>query len=86
MYKRQYIEGAIQAGERAAREVLHAMGRIDQSEIWQDEEISPDWPELPMELSVLQRCLPSVPTAVVGFCSVAAASAALLVHYYIRSR
>ena len=77
-----YMEGAIEAGERAAREVLHAIGRIDQSEIWQDERASPDWPELPMEPSFIQKCLPSVPTAVVGLCSVAAASLACLAHYY----
>ena len=83
-----YMEGAIEAGERAAREVLHAMGRIRQSEIWKDEEISPDWPELPMEPSFVQKCLPSVPTAVIGFCCMAAGSAAGLAYYYmyVRSR
>jgi len=80
-----YMEGAIEAGERAAREVLHAMGRIDESEIWKDEEMSPDWPELPMEPSLIQKCLPSVPTALFGFFSVAAASAAWLVHCYFQS-
>jgi len=78
-----YMEGAIQAGERAAREVLHAMGRIDQSEIWKDEEMSADWPELPMEPSIIQKCLPSVPTAVVSFCCVAAAAAAYVVQRYV---
>lgn len=79
-----YMEGAIQAGERAAREVLHAMGRIDESEIWNEEvEISADWPELPMEPSALQKCLPSVPTAVVCVCSIAAALLAWLVQYYV---
>jgi len=82
-----YMEGAVQAGERAAREILHAMGRTDESESWKDEEISPEWPELPMEPSVLQKCLPSPPTAVFGFCSALAASAAWLVfHYYVKSR
>ncbi|XP_052825815.1 amine oxidase [flavin-containing] [Octopus bimaculoides] len=32
-----YMEGAIQAGERAAREVLFDFGRIRKDEIWQDE-------------------------------------------------
>jgi len=82
-----YMEGAIQAGERAAREVLHAMGRIDESEIWNEEvEVSADWPELPMEPSSLQKCLPSVPTAVVGVCCVAAALLAWLVQYYVHSQ
>jgi len=79
-----YMEGAIEAGERAAREVLHAMGRIDESEVWKDEaDVSPDWPELPLEPSMLQKCLPSVPTAVAGFCSVAAALVACLVQYCV---
>ncbi|NWU99195.1 AOFA oxidase, partial [Upupa epops] len=29
-----YMEGAVQAGERAAREVLHSMGKITEDEIW----------------------------------------------------
>ncbi|XP_025079119.1 amine oxidase [flavin-containing]-like [Pomacea canaliculata] len=32
-----YMEGAIQAGERAAREILHEKGLVDASDIWQDE-------------------------------------------------
>jgi len=60
------------------------MGRIDESEIWQDEDqTSPDWPEFPMEPSLIQKCLPSVPTALVGFCSLAAALVACLVQYYV---
>jgi len=77
-----YMNGAIQAGERAAREVLHAMGRIDESEIWKEEEMLPDWPELPMELPLFTKCLPSVPTAVVGFCSIATALLAWLLQHY----
>ena len=33
------MDGAVEAGERAAREVLHALGRIKQSEIWQEEPV-----------------------------------------------
>ncbi|XP_015682120.1 amine oxidase [flavin-containing] A-like [Protobothrops mucrosquamatus] len=29
-----YMEGAVQAGERAAREILHSMGKISKNEIW----------------------------------------------------
>ena len=79
------MEGAVRAGERAAREVLHAMGRVDESAIWNDgddDDVSADWPELPMEPSLVQKCLPSVPTAVVGFCTVAAAVVAWLVQQY----
>ncbi|KAJ7405469.1 amine oxidase [flavin-containing] A [Willisornis vidua] len=49
-----YMEGAVQAGERAAREILYSMGKISKSEIWMPEPESkveiPDrkgfaWPE-----------------------------------------
>ncbi|NXI56479.1 AOFA oxidase, partial [Chloroceryle aenea] len=32
-----YMEGAVQAGERAAREILYSMGRISENEIWMSE-------------------------------------------------
>ena len=32
-----YMDGAISAGERAAREILHALGKISSSQIWQEE-------------------------------------------------
>ena len=32
-----YMDGAIQAGERAAREILCELGRIKDSEVWQEE-------------------------------------------------
>ncbi|ELK07462.1 Amine oxidase [flavin-containing] B [Pteropus alecto] len=32
-----YMEGAVEAGERAAREILHAMRKIPEDEIWQSE-------------------------------------------------
>lgn len=32
-----YMDGAINAGERAAREVLYAMGRIQKDDIWKEE-------------------------------------------------
>lgn len=31
------MEGAIQAGERAAREILYTMGKITRDQIWQEE-------------------------------------------------
>lgn len=55
-----YMEGAVQAGERAAREILHAMGKIPQSKIWQDEPESMDVPALPFDESFWERNLPSV--------------------------
>ena len=32
-----HMDGAVEAGERAAREVLHQLGMISADEIWQDE-------------------------------------------------
>ncbi|XP_070575269.1 amine oxidase [flavin-containing] B-like isoform X2 [Ptychodera flava] len=58
---RGYMDGAVQAGERAAREALHAMGRISEDEIWQEEPESEEVPALPCEYSTLERMLPSVP-------------------------
>ncbi|XP_053296478.1 amine oxidase [flavin-containing] [Pleuronectes platessa] len=55
-----YMEGAVQAGERAAREVLCVMGRIQQSEIWQPEPESVEVPALPFVTSFWERNLPSV--------------------------
>ncbi|KAK0132373.1 Amine oxidase [flavin-containing] [Merluccius polli] len=55
-----YMEGAVQAGERAAREILHAMGKIPRSEIWQGEPESLDVPALPFDVSFWETNLPSV--------------------------
>ena len=35
-----YMDGAVEAGERAAREVLHARGKIPASQIWLDEPVN----------------------------------------------
>ncbi|KAJ3592724.1 hypothetical protein NHX12_007851 [Muraenolepis orangiensis] len=55
-----YMEGAVQAGERAAREILHAMGKIPKSQIWIDEPESVDIPAIPFKISFWERNLPSV--------------------------
>ncbi|XP_008940412.1 PREDICTED: amine oxidase [flavin-containing] B-like, partial [Merops nubicus] len=56
-----YMEGAVQAGERAAREILFAMKKIPDSEIWKPEPESIDVPALPITTSFWERNLPSVP-------------------------
>uniref|UniRef100_A0A8C8BAU0 Amine oxidase n=1 Tax=Otus sunia TaxID=257818 RepID=A0A8C8BAU0_9STRI len=74
-----YMEGAVQAGERAAREVLHHMGRISMNEIWMPEPESKDVPARPFTTTFWERNLPSVPgllcllSSTVCFTSVAAA-------------
>ena len=58
-----YMEGAILAGERAAREVLHADGKLAESQILQDEPPAADAPdEASDETSFVLRVLPSIPT------------------------
>ncbi|PVD19101.1 hypothetical protein C0Q70_21660 [Pomacea canaliculata] len=56
-----YMEGAIQAGERAAREILHEKGLVAASDIWQDEQEDEDVRAQPMELSRLEKLAPSLP-------------------------
>ena len=55
------MDGAVQAGERAAREVLFAMGKITADEIHQVEAPSQEVSPVPYKLTTLQRWLPSVP-------------------------
>ncbi|XP_072770637.1 amine oxidase [flavin-containing] [Nerophis lumbriciformis] len=55
-----YMEGAVQAGERAAREVLCEMGQISRSQIWQTEPESTEVVALPFETTFWDRNLPSV--------------------------
>ncbi|XP_028291982.1 amine oxidase [flavin-containing] [Gouania willdenowi] len=55
-----YMEGAVQAGERAAREVMSALGKIHPTQIWQTEPESQDVIALPFESSFWERNLPSV--------------------------
>ncbi|XP_077783503.1 amine oxidase [flavin-containing] A-like [Podarcis muralis] len=61
-----YMEGAVQAGERAAREILCNMGRISKNEIWATEPESKDVPAFPITTTFLERNLPSVP-GLLGF-------------------
>ncbi|XP_056286787.1 amine oxidase [flavin-containing] [Pseudoliparis swirei] len=77
-----YMEGAVQAGERAAREVLCALNIINQSQIWQTEPESLEVPALPFDTSFWERKLPSVGgllklVGVSSFLSVAAAAGLL---------
>ncbi|XP_048885557.1 amine oxidase [flavin-containing] B-like [Brienomyrus brachyistius] len=59
-----YMDGAVQAGERAAREVLHTMGKISSLEIWKEDEEDQDVPSTPITASFLEKWLPSVPAFV----------------------
>uniref|UniRef100_UPI00358FFB94 amine oxidase [flavin-containing]-like n=1 Tax=Myxine glutinosa TaxID=7769 RepID=UPI00358FFB94 len=59
-----YMDGALEAGERAAREVLWAMGRIRKNDIIQDCPESEDVPSTPIEISFCEWVLPSASTLV----------------------
>ncbi|XP_046546289.1 amine oxidase [flavin-containing] B-like isoform X1 [Haliotis rubra] len=61
-----FMDGAIQAGERAAREVLFAEGKIKESEIMQDEPESEDFPATPFPTSWIEQNMPSVTAVVVS--------------------
>ncbi|KAG8450492.1 hypothetical protein GDO86_002957 [Hymenochirus boettgeri] len=54
-----YMEGAVQAGERAAREIMFQMGLITEHEIWKSEPESLDVPARPITTTFLERNLPS---------------------------
>ncbi|XP_003939638.1 amine oxidase [flavin-containing] A [Saimiri boliviensis] len=64
-----YMEGAVEAGERAAREVLNALGKVDKKDIWVQEPESKDVPAVEITHTFWERNLPSVPglMKIVGF-------------------
>ncbi|KAL1419856.1 hypothetical protein MTO96_004760 [Rhipicephalus appendiculatus] len=56
-----YINGAVQAGERAAKEVLHSQGLIGEERIWEPEPPVDDViPEIPFTDTFMEKHLPSV--------------------------
>ncbi|XP_046568745.1 LOW QUALITY PROTEIN: amine oxidase [flavin-containing]-like [Haliotis rubra] len=56
-----YMDGAVQAGERAAREILHTMGKIRADQIWQTEPEDAEVKPRPFDSSFWERNAPSVP-------------------------
>ncbi|XP_050391107.1 amine oxidase [flavin-containing], partial [Patella vulgata] len=56
-----YMEGAIQAGERAAREILHTLGRLPYDQINQDEPQDVEVKPRPFNRSFWEKNAPSVP-------------------------
>ncbi|XP_004713284.1 amine oxidase [flavin-containing] A, partial [Echinops telfairi] len=55
-----YMEGAVEAGERAAREVLNSLGKVAKKDIWIHEPDSVDVPSVEITHSFWERNLPSV--------------------------
>ncbi|KAK3104051.1 hypothetical protein FSP39_024027, partial [Pinctada imbricata] len=55
-----YMEGAVQAGQRAAREILFARGKIEESDIWQKAPEHDIVKPRPFDKSMFERHAPSV--------------------------
>ncbi|KFO19234.1 amine oxidase [flavin-containing] A [Fukomys damarensis] len=56
-----YMEGAVEAGERAAREVLSVLGKVAKKDIWVQEPECEDVPSVEITHTFLERNLPSLP-------------------------
>ncbi|KAM4699696.1 amine oxidase [flavin-containing] A-like [Discoglossus pictus] len=74
-----YMEGAVQAGERAAREVMCQMGLVAENEVWVPEPESKDVPALPFTTTFWERNLPSAQglLRLIGYSAFFASTAAL---------
>ena len=68
------MEGAIESGERAAREILHRVGRLNEDEIFQEEPFQDGFlPDDPILYTWVESMLPSVKAFLCG-CVVVGAS------------
>ena len=54
------MQGAVEAGERAAREVLNALGEVAKKDIWVQEPESEDVPAVEITHTFWERNLPPV--------------------------
>lgn len=79
-----YMDGAVQAGERAAREVLFAMGKIAAEEIHQTEPPSQDVPPVPCQLTTFQSWLPTVLVFLTTVTAVAALAGGLSLRHLLK--
>ncbi|XP_055987191.1 amine oxidase [flavin-containing] A [Sorex fumeus] len=77
-----YMEGAVQAGERAAREVLHAFGKVAMKDIWAKEPESKDVPSVEITRTFWERNLPSVP----GLLKIMGFSASVTILFIVLSK
>lgn len=55
-----YMDGAISAGKRAARQVLHITGNLEEDEIWRHEPESSTVPPKPFDYPLSHRYAPSI--------------------------
>lgn len=78
------MSGAVQAGERSAREVLHQMSKIPESAIEQVEPPSVDVPPVPCELTTFQKHLPTVPVFLFGMTVISGAIGIGLLYKFLQ--
>ncbi|XP_015912688.2 amine oxidase [flavin-containing] [Parasteatoda tepidariorum] len=60
IYWSGYMTGAVEAGERAAREILHSLGKITKDQIWIKEPESKDIVAKPFTYTLSEKYSPSV--------------------------
>uniref|UniRef100_A0A646QFZ6 Amine oxidase n=1 Tax=Hemiscolopendra marginata TaxID=943146 RepID=A0A646QFZ6_9MYRI len=80
-----YMDGAVSAGQRAAREVLAVMGRIPVDAIWEDELMEKENPCLPDNVPRFFKYLPSVSALVKTTCFIPIATLTGLLLYKHRN-
>lgn len=78
-----YMEGAVQAGERAAREILYNMGKITRDLIWQEEPRSQDVVSKPFKITCSEKYTPSV-SGFIKIVTAATVFAAITAGYYLK--
>lgn len=64
-------------------QVLFSMGKIEQGEIWQDEPESLDHPAADLDLTLVEKVLPSVGSALTLLASVASVALAYVTHRHL---
>ncbi|KAF8784686.1 Amine oxidase [flavin-containing] [Argiope bruennichi] len=77
-----YMNGAVESGERAAREVLCEMGKITPDKIWIDEPESKDVPSKPLETTFEEKYTPSV-TGFIQFLTFTSILAVSILAYFL---
>lgn len=78
-----YMDGAVSSGERAAREILHKLGRLDESQIWRIEPPSTIIPPKEFSYSWWQLNSPSI-DSLVKILSATTLVALIFVPFYLR--
>jgi monoamine oxidase len=79
-----YMDGAISAGKRAARQVLHVTGNLEEDEVWRQEAESTTVPPTPFDYPSSYKYAPSLSSIIyVGNGVLLAGLAGYLIHKHI---